>query len=108
MMLVNVRLMLLVQVAVVQIVGVAFMPHGGVAAIRTVLVIVTLEGMITGACLGHDVLLVKTLATGANQLLGEQGIHLMPVSPVHGFGQLLTHNSCQPVRNPITLSIQMP
>ena len=53
-MLVNVRLMLLMQVAVVQIVGVAFMPHGGMAAIRTVLVIVIVVRMITGVCLGHD------------------------------------------------------
>ena len=55
--LVNVRLMLSVQVAVRQIVGVAFMQHGGMAAIGTVLVIVILVGRITGVCPGHDFLL---------------------------------------------------
>ena len=103
-MLVNVRIVLLVQVAVVQIVGVAFMLHGGMAAIRTVLVIVILVGMITGACLGHDFLLVKTLATGANQVVGWQVIDLMPESHIHGFGQVLAHNPCQRVRKRIKLS----
>ena len=55
--LVNVRLVLSVQVAVGQIVGVAFVQHGGMAAIGTVLVFVILVGMITGVCPGHDFLL---------------------------------------------------
>ena len=55
--LVNARLMLSVQVAVGQIVGVAFMQHGGMAAIGTVLVIVILVGVITGVGPGHDFLL---------------------------------------------------
>ena len=103
-MLVNMRLVLLVQVAVAQIVGVAFMLHGRMAAIRTVLVIVILVGMITGVRLAHDFLLVKTLATGANRLVGWQAIDLMPVSHIHGFGQVLAHNPCQRVRKRINPS----
>ena len=56
-MLVNVSLILLVQVTVVQIVGVAFMQHGGMAAVGTVLVILILVGVMMGVCLGHDFLL---------------------------------------------------
>ena len=60
-MLVNVSLILPVQVAVVQIVGVAFMQHGGMAAVGTVLVILILVGMMMDVCLGHDFLLVSSI-----------------------------------------------